>query len=433
MTPRAVRGVKDVLPTDSPLWRYVEATAADVFELYNFQEIRIPVFEKTEVFQRSIGETSDIVEKEMYTFTDRGGESLTLRPEGTASVVRAYIEHKMYNPPGVTKLYYGGPMFRAERPQAGRFRQFHQIGAEVLGTSDPAVDAELILMLMDFFTELKVPGLKVALNSLGCPACRPGYRAALLSFLKERATALCEACLSRIDRNPLRALDCKVPSCKEAVVDAPTIDQSLCGDCRDHFEKVRLPLLDLEVPVQVDNRLVRGLDYYSRTAFEVTSDALGAQSSVAGGGRYDTLVEEFGGPPTPAIGFAVGMERLISLIDPDTADIAPDLPDVFMVLMTDEARMRAFELAHRLRSYGYRVERAFEAASMKSQMRKADKSRARFVVILGEEEMLSGLATVKDMASGEQRKIPLGELAESVDDTIGDANDDGAEEGDGAP
>lgn len=414
-TPRAVRGVKDILPDVSPLWRYVESVAADIFDLYNFAEVRLPVFEKTEVFKRSIGETSDIVEKEMYTFTDRGGESLTLRPEGTAGAVRAYIEHKLYAPPGVTRLFYVGPMFRAERPQAGRFRQFNQIGAEVFGSSDPAIDAELILMLLDFFTALKVPGLKVALNSLGCPACRPGYRDKLLAFLKEREERLCEACRSRIDRNPLRALDCKVPTCIETVVDAPTIDGSLCGDCQDHFEKVRRPLRDLEAPVTVDPRLVRGLDYYTRTAFEVTSDGLGAQSAVAGGGRYDALVEEFGGPATPAIGFAIGMERLISLIDPDHAELTPDEPDLFLVLMTDEAREKAFELSHRLRSYGYRVDRAYDGGSMKSQMRKAGKSGARFAIILGEEEMASETATVKDLLNGEQRKVTFAELAEGLD------------------
>ncbi len=415
-TSRAVKGVKDTLPDVAPLWRYVESVAADIFDLYNFAEIRLPIFEKTEVFKRSIGETSDIVEKEMYTFTDRGGESLTLRPEGTASAVRAYIEHKLYHPPGVTRLFYMGPMFRAERPQAGRFRQFHQIGAEVFGSDDPAIDAELILMLLDFFTALKVPGLKVALNSLGCPVCRPGYREKLLAFLKEREDKLCDPCRSRIDRNPLRALDCKVPTCKETVVDAPTIDGSLCGECQDHFEKVRRPLRDLEAPVVVDPRLVRGLDYYTRTAFEVTSEGLGAQNAVAGGGRYDALVEEFGGPATPAIGFALGMERLIGLIDQEGMELTPDEPDIYLVLMTDAANERAFEMSHRLRSYGFRVDRTYGGGSMKSQMRKADKSGARYVVILGEEEMATEIATVKDMVSGEQRQIPFAELAEAMDE-----------------
>ncbi len=416
-----VKGVKDILPAKAMAWRLVEAVAQDIFELYNFREVRTPIFERTEVFSRSIGETTDIVSKEMYTFTDRGGESLTLRPEGTASVVRSYIEHKMYNPPGITKLFYFGPMFRAERPQAGRFRQFHQIGAEIFGSSDPAVDAELVIMLMDFFSELKVTGLKIVLNSLGCPECRPSYKEALLKFLKERETELCDNCRTRIDMNPLRALDCKSTLCKKTTEDAPTLDNYLCGECKDHFNGMRRPLLDLELPVIVDPKLVRGLDYYSRTAFEITSENLGAQNAVAGGGRYDKLVERLGGPPTPAIGFAIGMERLIDLVDIDsTMHTTANVPDVFMLLMNDEANEQAFEIAHRLRSFGYKVDRSFDGGNMKRQMKKADRSGARFALILGDEEILSQTATLRDMVTGVQKKAALNDLPEVLDDLLGE-------------
>ncbi|MBI4665970.1 MAG: histidine--tRNA ligase [Nitrospinae bacterium] len=413
-TIQSVRGVKDILPADIPLWRMVEDAAMDIFELYNFQEIRTPVFEKTEVFSRSIGETSDIVEKEMYTFLDRGEESLTLRPEGTASIARAFVERNMGAQPGVTKLYYMGPMFRAERPQAGRFRQFHQIGAEAFGSADPAADAEMIMMLMDFFTELNVTGLKVSLNSLGCSECRPKYRQALYEFLSARSAHLCDNCQGRVERNPLRALDCKSEKCKTTTADAPTIDQFRCEACQEHLEGVRKPLRDLELPVFMDNRLVRGLDYYNRTAFEVTSDRLGAQSAVAGGGRYDGLVAQFGGPPTPAIGFAIGIERLVSLLGEEARERAAEYydmrPDVYMIPMSPEAGMKIFELSHRLRSNGYRVERGFDGGSMKSQFRKADRSGAMMVIILGEDELKQNSVTVKDMESGAQKLVPINDL-----------------------
>lgn len=417
---KRVKGVKDITPGEAPIWRLVEDTALDVFELYGYHEIRTPIFERTEVFSRSIGETTDIVEKEMYTFTDRGGESLTLRPEGTAPVVRAYIENRLYDPPGVRKLFYFGPMFRAERPQAGRFRQFHQFGAEVFGSADPGVDAEVILALMDIFGALGVTGLKVSLNSLGCPNCRPAYRKALHEFLKERVDSLCGNCRARVDRNPFRALDCKAKGCQDVVADAPTIDKYRCDECEDSLDKVRRPLLELEVPVTLDPRMARGLDYYTRTAFEVTSGRLGAQNAVAGGGRYDLLVEQVGGPPTPAVGFAVGMERLISLLDGEE-DVEEYVlrPDVYIIDMTPEAASRAFELAHRLRARGYVVEKCFEGGSLKSRMRKAGRSGARFTMMIGEDEIERGAVTLKDMESGEQKSVPFGEIADALENGAG--------------
>ena len=414
---RRVKGTKDIMPDAAHLWRFVEAMASDIFGLYGFEEIRTPIFEKTEVFTRSIGETTDIVEKEMYTFTDRGGESLTLRPEGTASAVRAYVENKMHDPPGALKLFYTGPMFRAERPQAGRFRQFHQIGAEVFGSDDPAVDAELIIMLVDFFSELRVPGLKVLINSLGCTECRPGYREALLAFLTERKSELCDNCKGRIDRNPLRVLDCKSPQCQTVIADAPTIDQHRCKPCNDNLADVRRPLQDLEVPHIVDPKLMRGLDYYAGVAFEVTAEGLGAQNAVAGGGRYDALVESFGGPPTPAAGFAIGIERLMLLLEDGMAkSVGAMPPDIYMILLTKQAEERAFEIGHRLRSFGYSVERGYGGGSLKSQMKKADRSKAHFAFIMGEDEVLKEAVTIKNMKTGEQKLAPLADIVEVIDD-----------------
>ncbi|MBI4829611.1 MAG: histidine--tRNA ligase [Nitrospinae bacterium] len=413
-----VKGVKDILPAQSIRWLEVESLARLLFSTYNYQEIRLPVFEKTEVFARSIGETSDIVEKEMYTFQDRGGESLTLRPEGTASMVRAYVENSLYGRGGVQKYYYLGPMFRAERPQAGRFRQFHQIGAEVFGSDDPAVDAETILLLVTFLTGVGVGGLEVRLNSLGCPACRPSYRAALTAFLQTRLTRLCDNCRGRIGRNPLRALDCKSPSCQEAVKDAPVIGDHLCEGCRTHFGRVRALLESQQVAYALDPRLVRGLDYYTRTAFEVTSSRLGAQNAIAGGGRYNGLVEEFGGPPTSAIGFAVGIERLITLLEG-----GPDLehaPDVFVVgagesVLVDD---KVFEVAQNLRVAGIFADRAFGGGKLKNQMKKADKSGAMVTVIVGDDELTKNVATVRIMKTGEQHSVPFDELAQWLSEFV---------------
>lgn len=419
---RSVKGTKDIKPSVTPLWRYVEEMASEIFGLYGFAEMRTPIFEKTEIFTRSIGDATDIVEKEMYTFTDRGGESITLRPEGTASMVRAYIEHQLYNPPDALKVFYIGPMFRAERPQAGRFRQFHQIGAEVFGSDDNAVDAELIIMLMDFFSELRVPDLKVVINSLGHEACRPAYREALTIFLNKTKETLCPSCQVRIDKNPMRVLDCKSAQCQGVIADAPTIDQYRCKDCNERLDRVRRPLLDLEIPHIVDPRLVRGLDYYTGVAFEVTSTSLGAQNAVAGGGRYDQLVENFGGPPTPAVGFAIGVERLISLLDEEmAAAVADQAPDVYLILLNSEAEERAFEMAHRLRAFGYRVHRGYGGGSMKSQMKKANRSGARFAMIIGEDEIANSSVTIRDMESGEQSLAPFGEIVDRLDDLLDEA------------
>jgi len=400
----AIKGFSDILPEAVEPWQFVEEKARQVFSSYNFSEIRIPILEKTELFSRSIGETTDIVEKEMYTFTDRDGSMLTLRPEGTAGVVRAYVESEMYKTEPVRKLYYMGPMFRRERPQKGRMRQFHQIGAEALGRADPFIDAEMLLMLRDFFAAVGLDGATLELNSLGCAECRPRYREKLLAFLRQKEPLLCANCRRRMERNPLRVLDCKEPGCIEATREAPSILESLCAECRDHFDLVRRLLAETNVAYVLNPRLVRGLDYYSRTTFEWTSDQLGSQNTVAAGGRYDGLVEELGGPSIPGVGFAIGIERLTLLLrEKETNE--PAGPSVYVVWVGTPARDWAFGVVNRLRRQGLVVEMEGEAKSLKSQMRRADKLKARSVLIVGDDELQKGRAVLRDMASKQQAEI----------------------------
>jgi len=408
----ALKGFSDILPGEIESWRFVEEQAREVFTRYNFSEIRIPILEKTELFSRSLGETTDIVEKEMYTFADQDakGSLLTLRPEGTAGVVRAYVEAELYKTEPQSKLFYIGPMFRRERPQKGRLRQFHQIGAEILGRGDPIADAELLMLLKDFFSRVGLEGLTLELNSLGCVQCRPRYRRELLAFLKERGKQLCPNCQRRMERNPLRVLDCKEESCGEATRDAPSILDDLCLDCKGHFEMVR-GLVQKHLPAyRLNHRMVRGLDYYCRTAFEWTSDRLGSQNAVAAGGRYDGLVEDLGGPATPGVGFAIGMERLVSLVDKERGGRL----DVYVAWIGVEARGWAFALAQQLREGGMSAEMDGDEKSLKSQMRRADKLRARFVLMVGEDELKGGKATLRDMDTKGQEQIGLDRAAEIV-------------------
>jgi histidyl-tRNA synthetase len=399
------------------LWQAVESTVRQVFRVYHFAEIRIPILEKTELFSRSIGETTDIVEKEMYTFEDRDSRAaesaesvkLTLRPEGTAGVVRAYIEAEMFKVEPVRKLYYMGPMFRRERPQKGRMRQFHQIGAEALGRGDPLIDAEVLLLLNDFFHRLGLTEPVLQINSLGCSDCRPGYREILLAFLRGRENELCDNCRRRIERNPLRALDCKEPGCIRATKDAPSILDSLCQACRDHFAAVQRSLTATRVGFAVNPRMVRGLDYYCRTTFEWTTAMLGSQSAVAAGGRYDGLVQQLGGPPIPGVGFALGVERLTMLLKMQN-QAAPGGPAIYIAWVGEKARDWAFPLAHRLREKDLGVEMEGEARSLKSQMRRADKLKAASVLIVGEDELDKGTAVLRDMATKRQEEIKVSEL-----------------------
>jgi histidyl-tRNA synthetase len=405
----SVKGFSDILPEQVGLWQQVEAAARRVFEAYSFSEIRIPIIERTELFSRSIGESTDIVEKEMYTFKDRDETQITLRPEGTAGVVRTYIQSEMYKVEPVRKLYYMGPMFRRERPQKGRLRQFHQIGAEALGRSDPLIDAEILLLLNDFFSSLDLAEIALQLNSLGDSACRPAYRERLLTFLRQRQDMLCANCRRRMERNPLRVLDCKEPGCIETTRGAPSILDSLCAPCREHFAALQHLLTDSGVDFKLNSRMVRGLDYYSRTTFEWTTEKLGSQSAVAAGGRYDGLVEQLGGPAIPGVGFALGVERLTMLLKMQD-NAAANGPSLYVVWVGEKARDWAFPLVHRLRKKNIAVEMEGEARSLKSQMRRADKFKASSVLIVGEDELAKGKTVLRDMASKQQEEIGLDDI-----------------------
>jgi len=403
---QAVPGFKDILPEECARWRRVERVARDVFARFGCQEIRLPLLEKTELFARSIGETSDIVEKEMYTFPDKG---ITLRPEATASLLRAFIEHGLHLRGAVQRLFTIGPMFRHERPQKGRLRQFHQLDVEVIGSDAAAVDAEVMAMGAMLLDEL---GLHASLeiNSLGCPDCRPAYREALIGFLGGRIEALCADCQRRLERNPLRVLDCKQPGCREVAQETPSILDHLCRGCRDHFQAVQDHLAGFGVAWRVNRFMVRGLDYYCRTTFEFLSDRLGAQSAVGAGGRYDGLVRDLGGPDLPAIGFALGMERLILLLDEavGAGGLPPTSgPDLFVAALGTEASGWAMQLTQRLRALGVRVLMDHEGRSLKAQMKQAGRSGARYTLILGSEELARGEAQLKDMAASTQASWPL--------------------------
>jgi len=403
-----IKGMNDILPGEVEAWQFLENSARQVFAAFGYREIRVPVVEKTELFCRSIGETTDIVEKEMYTFADKGGTSMTMRPEGTAPVIRAFIEHKLHTLDPVSKLYYLGPMFRHERPQKGRYRQFHQIGAEVIGLDDPKIDAQVLAMLSHFFSVVGIIGVTLQINSLGCPECRPAYRQALLDFLQSRLGQLCADCQRRAATNPLRTLDCKVPGCIEATVGAPAVVDHLCAGCALHFEAVRGHLTDLEVPFTINPRMVRGLDYYTKTTFEMVTDRLGAQSAVAAGGRYDRLVADLGGPPLPGIGFAMGEERLALLLG--AQDDASPRPALFIATLGVDAERFGFRLLTRLQRQGVYAEMEYAGKSLKAQLRRADKLGAQRVLILGGDELTRGVAQLRDMAAGSQEEVPLAEL-----------------------
>ena len=404
---RAVKGTRDLLPSETPVWQRVEEEARRVLAAYNFREIRTPVLEPTELFARSVGIDTDIVTKEMYSFQDRGEESLTLRPEATASVVRAYIEHSLYNEGRVQKLYYIGPMFRRERPQKGRFRQFYQIGAEVLGSESPAVDVEVLEMLVAYLGRLGIQDFRLLLNSVGCGECRPEYVKVLRRALEDVKAQMCVDCQRRADTNPLRVFDCKVEADQPIIAKLPVILDHLCLECRQHFNSVTQGLEQRELSYEITPRLVRGLDYYTRTTFEITSGALGAQNSVLGGGRYDGLSELLGGPPTPGFGFAIGEDRLVLAVEPTAAGLAADgqAVDTYIVWMGHEALKPAAELARSLRRQGRRVELPYDFTKLKKAMGIANKLNARFAVIIGEAELARGRYQIKDMSTGQQEEV----------------------------
>ncbi len=402
MTVQGVRGTRDILPDETPAWQRVEAAARELFARYGYREIRTPVFEETELFARGIGAETDIVSKEMYTFADRDGGSLTLRPEATAGIVRAVIEHNLASTDPSLKVWAMGPMFRRERPQKGRYRQFHQVDVEAFGFESPTIDAEVIELALAYLERCGVSRCELVLNSVGDRHCRPAYVERLREALRGLAPAMCPDCQRRAVTNPLRVLDCKVPA-DQAVIDTlPRIVDHLCAPCAEHFVEVRRQLELLGIPYRLSHRLVRGLDYYVRTTFEVTSGRLGAQSSVLGGGRYDGLVKDLGGPDVPGIGFAVGMERLVSLLPEGDAEARCD---VFLVPLAANALDRALRLQRELRRSGLRALLDPEGRSFKSRMKQADKLGARFVAILGEDEMARGAWTVRDMARSEQHEV----------------------------
>jgi histidyl-tRNA synthetase len=412
-----IRGFKDILPGEVELWQKIEKIARKLLEDFGFSEIRIPIMERTELFKRSIGEDTDIVEKEMYTFPDRKGELVTLRPEATASICRAYIQHKLYRQDPVQKLYMIGPMFRRERPQKGRYRQFYQIDAEIFGVQSGLVDVQLIFLLVTLCKRLNLKDVAAHLNSLGCPKCRPQFKTALTDFLVSVGDKLCSDCVRRRDRNPLRVLDCKVPSCREALTGAPAILDHLCEECRSDFDQVMDSLTKLDVPFRIDKQLVRGLDYYTRTAFEIQTTSLGAQSAVAGGGRYDNLVKELGGPDIPATGFAIGFDRLAELVAL-TAPQPVQKPDLFLAALGAKSRALAFEWICKLGLNGIRVEMDFSDKSLKSQMKRANRLGASYVLILGENELEAGAAVLRNMTTKEQTSVRLDNIVDDIKKTL---------------
>ena len=412
-----IRGFKDILPGEVELWQAVERVARQLLEDFGFKEIRIPIMERTELFARSIGADTDIVEKEMYTFADRKGDLITLRPEATASIVRAYIQHRLYAKDPVQKFYTIGPMFRRERPQKGRYRQFYQINAEIFGVPSGLADVQLIFLLVALFYRLQVPDIKAHINSLGCPKCRPKFKVALSEFLAAASDKLCADCRRRKDRNPLRVLDCKVPACREAMAEAPSILDHLCSECKADFAEVKSMLQKLGVPFVVDKNLVRGLDYYARTTFEIQTGSLGSQNAVAGGGRYDGLVGELGGPDIAATGFAIGFDRLAELTGLAASQFYRK-PDIFVAALGDKSRLLAFEWICAFGDEGMRAEMDFAGKSLKSQMKRADRLEAGHVLIVGDDELEKGKAILRDMETKDQVSVPFDGLVEAIKEKI---------------
>ena len=411
---RAVKGTRDILPPESRLWHQVEELCRGVLESYGFQEIRTPIFEETELFARTVGTHTDIVSKEMYTFEDRDGRSLTLRPEATASVVRAYLDSGAVNQGGVKKYYYSGPMFRRERPQKGRFRQFYQIGAEVLGSDHPGVDVEVLEMLNLLLERLNLTGCELLLNSVGCPRCRPTYLKALQDGLESVAHKMCVDCRRRILTNPLRVLDCKVPADQPIIEGLPKIPDSLCSECSEHFRAVTSELDRRQIPFTMMPRLVRGLDYYTRTTFEITHNALGSQNALLGGGRYDGLSELIGGPPVTGLGFAIGEDRFLMAGGQSGAFSATGSPEFFVAWMGEGAHETALDAARRLRREGVPTEIVFESISFKKSLALANRMGARWTIIVGDNEVKRGLFQIKDMQTGRQVEVPADRLMEEL-------------------
>lgn len=416
---KAPRGTYDILPADSYKWQVIEKIMRETAENFGYQEIRIPIFEHTELFERGVGETTDIVSKEMYTFTDKGDRSLTLRPEGTASCVRTLIEHKLFGGLMPIKWYYTGPMFRYDRPQAGRYRQFHQFGIEAFGSNSPFLDAEVIMLMVEILKRLGLNDYELHINSVGCPVCREVYRKKLVKYITPVKEQLCADCQVRYRQNPLRVLDCKIKTCHDAITGCPSIKDNLCSDCQAHYTQVKETLQDNGITYIHDDNLVRGLDYYTNTAFEIHIPGIGAQSAVGGGGRYNGLVKECGGPDLPGIGFALGMERLLLAIDTLTSSVnKPNAIDVFVVAMDNAWEPHAIRLLQKMRQAGIKAEKDYNGRSSKAQMKYADKLGAQLVVLIGEEEINQGYFTVRNMKTREQIPVPDPDLVNTIKNNL---------------
>lgn len=415
MLTKAPRGTKDLFGDEMNAWLEMEKIIRDLCKDFGYGEIRTPVFEHTELFQRGVGETTDIVQKEMYTFQDKKGRSITLKPEGTAGAVRAYLEQKLYAGIQPTRLYYITPAFRYEKPQAGRMRQFHQFGIELLGSDSPTADAEVITVAYELLKRVGISKVKLHINSLGGPECRKKYNEKLKEYLKDNLDHLCETCGDRFERNPLRILDCKTESCKKIVSDAPTVLDVLGDECRAHFEKVKALLDEMGIPYIIDPGIVRGLDYYTKTVFEFISTDIGAQGTICGGGRYNNLVEELGGQPTPAVGFAVGLERLLLVIEAENGKKTyPVTKDIFIGSIGDAALLKAHSLIYQLRQAGVTAEGDHFNKSVKAQMKYADKIGAKYSMIIGDDEINNGKAILKNMETKEEREVHLDELVTTM-------------------
>lgn len=415
MLTKAPKGTKDMMPDEAYKWQYIEEEFKKLCELYGYNEIRTPMFEHTELFQRGVGDSTDIVQKEMYSFQDYGKRDITLKPEGTSPVVRSFVEHKLYAGPQPNKFYYNTPCFRYEKPQAGRLREFHQFGIETFGSKDMMADAEIICLAQDFLTKMGITDIELRINSVGCPECRKKHRAALREFLKPKYDELCDTCKDRFERNPMRIIDCKSPVCHQLVQGAPMMIDYLCDDCKEAFESLKDNLDALGVEYVVDPGIVRGLDYYTKTAFEFVTTKIGAQGTVCGGGRYDHLVEEIGGPETPGVGFGLGKERLLLTMETCGVEIPkPNGADVFIAVMGDEAKAAGLKLLGQLRAGGIKAQMDVMGRNIKNQFKFANRIGATKTVVIGADELANDSFAVKDMTTGEQVEVPMGKLVEAL-------------------
>ena len=409
------KGTKDVLPNQINKWHYVEGVFRELCGRYGYKEIRTPIFEHTELFKRSVGDTTDIVEKQMYSFQDYGGRNITLKPEGTSPVVRSFVENKLFADTLPAKYYYDTPCYRYEKPQAGRLREFHQFGIEVFGSSDMLADAEVIALAKDFLEILGIRELELRINSIGCPRCRAGYREALQDFLRDKYDDLCETCKGRFERNPMRILDCKSAVCRERVQGAPVMLDYLCEDCSRAFEELKANLGNMGLEFTVDPGIVRGLDYYTKTAFEFVSNSIGAQGTVCGGGRYDNLIEQIGGPATPGVGLAVGIERLLLVTEACGIQIPEEEPvDVFVAVLGDRAKAFGQKLVHDLRKSGVRAAMDLMSRNIKGQFKYADRLKAKYVIVIGDNELDQGKVSIKTMADSSQKEIAIEDIMKEI-------------------